>query len=61
MPCFAGGDIPGIIARFKERFYLNKSENEYVGVVEELIENSCDNWRTVQYDNFQKLTNDIRP
>ncbi len=40
---------------------MNKTEIEYIQVVDELIYNSTNNWRTVQYDNFQKLTNDIRP
>lgn len=29
--------------------------------VEKLIDNSVDNWWTVQYDNFQKMTNGISP
>jgi len=29
--------------------------------VEKLIEMSEDNWRTVQYDRFQKATNGISP
>jgi hypothetical protein len=61
MPCFASGDIPGIISRFTERFHLSKGESEYIKVVDDLILNSYDNWRTVQYDNYQKFTNDICP
>jgi phosphatidylinositol kinase/protein kinase (PI-3 family) len=61
MPCFLNGDPIETINRFLSRFHLNKSEAEYIRVVDELIANSLDNWRTVQYDNFQKLTNDIRP
>ncbi len=61
MPCFVNADIPMILSKFTERFFMNKSENEYIKIVDELIENSYDNWRTVQYDNFQKYTNDIRP
>jgi len=29
--------------------------------VDRLVENSYDNWRTIQYDNFQKYTNGILP
>ena len=29
--------------------------------VEKLISMSCDNWRTLQYDNFQKMSNGILP
>jgi hypothetical protein len=60
MPCFAE-DINVIIARLVERFHTNKTEAEYIPVVQELIYNSLNNWRTTQYDYFQKLTNDIRP
>ena len=61
MPCFNNDDIPGTIRQFVERFNMNKSENEYIKIVDDLIYNSFNNWRTVQYDNFQRLTNDIRP
>ena len=61
MPCFANADINLVISKFEERFNLNKSESEYIKVVDDLIYNSLDNWRTNQYDYFQKLTNDIRP
>lgn len=29
--------------------------------VEKLVEISLDNWRTIQYDNFQKMSNGILP
>ena len=29
--------------------------------VEKLIDQSLNNWRTIQYDNFQKMTNGIMP
>jgi phosphatidylinositol kinase/protein kinase (PI-3 family) len=62
MPCFPNtSEIPTIISKFNERFHLNKSDTEYIKVVEDLINSSMNNWRTVQYDNFQRLTNDIRP
>lgn len=49
------------INKFIERLNANKSEVEMVQVVEDLTYNSIFNWRTVQYDNFQKFTNDICP
>lgn len=61
MPCFANGEVIQTIQKFAERFYQNRSENDYIKIVDELISNSINNWRTVQYDNFQKLTNDIKP
>lgn len=61
MPCFINTEVNFIITKFTERFHKNKSESEYIQLVDELIYNSINNWRTVQYDYFQKLTNDIRP
>lgn len=61
MPCFINKDINQIITLFIERFHINKSESEYIKVVDDMINYSLNNWRTVQYDNFQRLTNDIRP
>lgn len=61
MPCFIKEDTKLTINKFVERLNGNKSETELVQVVEELIYNSIFNWRTVQYDNFQKFTNDIYP
>lgn len=61
MPCFNNTDINIVITRFVERFHMNKSESEYIKIVDDLINGSLGNWRTIQYDNFQRLTNDIRP
>lgn len=61
MPCFMKEDPKLTINKFVERLNGNRSETELVQVVEELIYNSIFNWRTVQYDNFQKFTNDICP
>jgi|LauGreDrversion4_2_1035121.scaffolds.fasta_scaffold1925811_2 hypothetical protein len=61
MPCFNNTDTNLIISRFVERFHMNKSELEYIKIVDEMINNSINNWRTDYYDYFQKLTNDIRP
>ncbi len=61
MPCFANTDTTVVISKLRERFHMDKSESDYIKIVDELIANSINNWRTVQYDNFQKLTNDIRP
>lgn len=61
MPCFIKEDPRTIMNKLVERLNGNKSEVELVQVVEDLINNSIYNWRTVQYDNFQKFTNDIYP
>jgi len=61
MPCYMKEDSKLTINKFIERLNANKSEVEMVQVVEDLTYNSIFNWRTVQYDNFQKFTNDICP
>jgi len=62
MPCFpAGTDSNKIVQGFKERFNANKSEEQYLNSVNEIIDSSVNNWRTTQYDYFQKMTNDILP
>jgi len=32
---------------------------DYFEMVERLVKSSLNNWRTLQYDSFQKLTNNI--
>lgn len=56
--CF---DNPDLMTKLYERFCVNKNEYEFIKVVNELISSSYDNWRTIQYDNFQRMTNDICP
>lgn len=56
-PCFKNFNLEVFRERFKEthdEYYCEK-------YVHDLIEASKDNWRTVQYDNFQRLTNGIEP
>lgn len=62
LPCFpSGSDVVKIVSSFRERFNSNKSEEQYLKVVDELVETSVNNWRTSQYDYFQKMTNGILP
>jgi phosphatidylinositol kinase/protein kinase (PI-3 family) len=61
MPCFEKEDPKLTIAKFVERLNGNKSEVELIRFVDDLIYYSIYNWRTIQYDNFQKFTNDIYP
>ena len=49
------------MAKFKDRFKPNLSEEKFKEFCEELVEKSCMNSRTVHYDTFQKLTNNIMP
>ena len=61
MPCFDGKDIQEIFQKFRERFYTNKKDEDFIKIVDELIDISYDNFRTNQYDNYQKLSNGILP
>ena len=59
LPCFNGRKVDDVVKKFKSRFHFNYCELDYYNLVEELINSSLNNWRTAQYDYFQKLTNDI--
>jgi hypothetical protein len=61
MPCFIKEDPKLTISKLVERLNGNKSESELILLVDELIHSSIYNWRTYQYDNYQKFTNDIYP
>ena len=58
-PCFSGGAWG--LTEIKKKLALCCSEQVCIKQVESLIYESKNNWRTIQYDNFQKLTNDIYP
>ncbi|MDP2439229.1 MAG: phosphatidylinositol 4-kinase [archaeon] len=57
LPCFARGEAASI--ELRERFCQNLTEDEYLAHIEGMIEKSCNNWNTRQYDKFQYLTNGI--
>ena len=61
MPCFFKKNKDDIFQKFRERFYENKKDEEFIKIVDDMINISYDNFRTNQYDNFQKLTNGIIP
>jgi len=56
-PCFRKNEVA--INELKERFKCCYSDDECLRTVESMIYYSMGNWRTVQYDIYQKLTNDI--
>ncbi|EKX73907.1 phosphatidylinositol 4-kinase family protein [Theileria equi strain WA] len=58
MPCFVAGTMYTIEA-LKDRFMLNLSEETCRRKINEMIYASINNFRAVQYDNFQRLTNGI--
>ena len=61
MPCFDNKNTADIFNKFKERFYQDKNDEDFLKIVDDLINWSYDNFRTNQYDNYQKLTNGILP
>ena len=61
MPCFDNKSPTDIFQKFKERFYPDKKDEDFINIVNDLINWSYDNFRTNQYDNYQKLTNGILP
>ena len=61
MPCFFKKNKDDIFQKFRERFHENKKDEEFIKIVDDMINTSYDNFRTNQYDNFQKLTNGIIP
>ena len=61
MPCFDNKNPTDIFQKFRERFYPNKKDEDFINIVNDLVNWSYDNFRTNQYDNYQKLTNGILP
>ena len=57
LPCF--GEPERTIKDFKRRLFLNLNEDECMLRVNGLIDTSAENWKTVQYDSFQRMSNNI--
>eukprot|EP00347_Sterkiella_histriomuscorum_P005051 403358089 len=63
MPCFVRPKT--LINEIKDRISLkyntglNQNQSDFFELVERLIKGSANNWRTNQYDSFQKMTNGI--
>ncbi|KAF0684924.1 Aste57867_23168 [Aphanomyces stellatus] len=60
-PCFFQKDTAYILSRFRARFKTTLSKHEVVSHMLYLIRKSHGNYSTNQYDNFQRMTNGIRP
>jgi hypothetical protein len=59
LPCFSKDGGYQTLDELRERFKLSMPESDFVELVNDLIEQSVDNWRTRHYDTFQRLTNGI--
>jgi len=57
LPCFENFEV----SVFRDRFKESSTDVEALEYIDKLVDISFDNWRTVQYDNFQKYTNGIIP
>lgn len=58
MPCFReGADF--VLSTLQDRFFSNLTEEACIEKVVELIDTSVNNWRAIQYDNYQRLVNGI--
>ena len=57
LPCFRNTERA--IKDFKRRLFLDVSEDECMKRVDDLIVCAAENWKTVQYDNFQRRSNRI--
>ena len=58
LPCFSGG-VEDAVRAMNDRFFLGVAEDVCIEKVVWLIDQSVNNWRTIQYDNFQRITNGI--
>lgn len=47
------------LKEFRHRFKLNLSEDQCLRYIDKLVEKSAENWKTVKYDSFQRVTNGI--
>lgn len=58
MPCFSGG-ADWILQTLQERFLPSLTEEACIERIADLIDSSVNNWRTIQYDKYQRITNGI--
>lgn len=57
--CFAGLGVDGAVNAMSERFLAGLTEEVCIEKIVGLIDESINNWRTIQYDNYQRITNGI--
>ena len=59
LPCYAGVSPAVIMKELEDRFFLHLDDAACISKIDELFEHSLNNYKTVMYDRFQKLTNGI--
>lgn len=57
LPCFQ--DSERALKDFKRRFFINLSDDQCLDTVRDLVNTAAENWKTTQYDYFQKRSNSI--
>merc|ERR1712070_331006 len=56
MPCFREG-ADYVLQTLYDRFFANLTEEACIEKIVDLIDSSVNNWRTIQYDNYQRIVN----
>ena len=59
LACFLGSSVESVVQTLSDRFFVNFTEQACIEKVVGLIDESLNNWRTIQYDNYQRITNGI--
>jgi phosphatidylinositol 4-kinase len=57
--CFSGLGVEGSVNAMTDRFCGSLTEEACIERIVGLIDESINNWRTIQYDNYQRITNGI--
>jgi phosphatidylinositol 4-kinase len=58
LPCFSGGPDQ-VLQNLQDRFFVSLTDEACIERIVDLIDASVNNWRTIQYDNYQRITNGI--
>jgi len=58
LPCFREG-ADAVLQGMQDRFFTNLTEAACIEKIVDLIDTSVNNWRTIQYDNYQRIVNGI--
>lgn len=58
LPCFREGS-EYVLQCLHDRFFVNLTEEACIEKIVDLIDSSVNNWRTIQYDNYQRIVNGI--
>ena len=59
LACFAGLGVEASVSAMSDRFCGSLTEEACIEKIVGLIDESVNNWRTIQYDNYQRITNGI--